>query len=67
MSLITKKRCANCSKKTLYFEKCKCNNEYCLNCLGFFNHNCTFDWKKDKKEYLTNKNPKIIAMKVENI
>jgi hypothetical protein len=67
MSTIKKVRCQKCLKKSLFFNKCKCENEYCFNCSPYFNHNCTFDWKKDKQKDLEDLNPKIIAAKVENI
>jgi hypothetical protein len=67
MSTIKKTRCQNCAKKTLIVNKCKCDKEYCFECSPFFNHNCTFDWKKDKQQNLELSNPKIVAIKVENI
>lgn len=61
-------RCSKCTKKkSTIIEKCKCDNYFCLNCLPFFNHDCKFDWRKDKKDYLNKTNPKIIAIKVNDI
>ena len=67
MSFLNKKKCFKCLKKTLYHQKCKCDNDYCFNCLPYFNHNCSFDWKSEKKKDLTIKNPQINFIKVENI
>ncbi len=62
-----KKRCNKCLKKKLVIEKCKCEKDLCLDCLPFFNHNCSFDWQKDNKSNLTKTNPKIMAVKVSSI
>jgi len=60
-------KCTKCKKKHLLIEECKCGYNFCLNCLPFFNHECIFDWKKQNKDELTKLNPKIIAIKVDNI
>ena len=62
-----KSRCHNCNKKTLYINECKCLKSFCLNCLPFFNHTCCFNWQHEKKDTLTKTNPKILAVKVQNI
>ena len=59
--------CSNCSKKSLFENKCKCNLNLCLNCLPFYIHNCKFDYKNHNKEQLEKNNPKILAIKVSNI
>ena len=60
-------RCSKCLKKTLMLSNCKCNNEYCLNCLPFYSHDCKFDWRKNNKNYLENNNPVIQFSKVNYI
>ena len=58
-------RCNKCRKKTLIEYECKCLLKFCLNCLPYYSHNCTFDYKKDRQNMLTENNPKIIAIKVD--
>lgn len=55
-----KKRCSNCNKKKniMVFE-CKCTKEFCLNCLPFYVHQCTFDYKQENKQTLSNNNQKL--------
>ena len=60
-------RCDNCNKKNLCITECKCTKLFCLVCLPFFNHNCAFNWQHEKKEDLAKANPKILALKVQNI
>lgn len=67
MNSVDINRCNNCRKKTLFFSTCKCNNNYCLKCLPYFNHNCLYDWNSNKKKDLTKENPQIIGKKVETI
>jgi hypothetical protein len=62
-----KNRCSKCLKKKLFTEKCKCDNNYCLDCLPYFNHNCNYDWMKNNKDKLIKSNPKIEAIKVDSI
>ena len=50
-------------KKTLFF-KCKCNEYFCLCHLLPETHKCSFDFKKEGKEILIKKNPKIVNEKV---
>lgn len=44
-------RCKNCSKKLLcgiYYE-CRCGLKFlCLKCLSETEHNCSYDFKKEK-------------------
>ena len=47
--------------------ECKCSLKFCLNCLPYYIHNCTFDYKKDRQNMLTENNPKIIAIKVDSL
>jgi hypothetical protein len=62
-----KNRCDKCSKKDLFIEYCKCDKKFCLNCLPYYNHICSFEWKKENKEFLEKNNPKIIYVKVDSI
>lgn len=62
-----KSRCKNCYQKSLMIEKCKCGNNLCLDCLPNFNHQCTFDWKAEKKLQIETQNPVIVAQKVEQL
>ena len=62
-----KKKCYKCFKKTIILNQCQCNNKYCLDCLPYFNHNCKFDWKTNKKTQLQNTNPVIQFSKIEMI
>lgn len=62
-----KTRCDKCKKKKLFLNKCKCEYDLCLDCLPFFIHECTFDWKREKCENLTKINPKIEYIKVSDI
>lgn len=57
-------KCSKCFKKKILIEKCKCENFFCLNCLPYFNHNCSYDWRKNNQDRLNKLNPKIEAIKV---
>jgi hypothetical protein len=62
---IMKERCESCFKKikTLLPFKCKCDKYFC-NLHRYPEHLCNFNYKKENKEKLTIKNPKIIADKL---
>lgn len=60
-------RCSKCNKRIIMNYECKCKQNFCLNCLPFYTHNCTYDYKKEKKDMLQENNPKIIAIKVANL
>ena len=60
-------RCSKCNKKIIMNYECKCKQNFCLNCLPFYIHNCTYDYKKEKKDMLQENNPKIIAIKVSSL
>lgn len=62
-----KTRCQNCLQRSMIVEKCKCMNNYCLDCLPNFNHQCQFNWIEEKKKILSKQNPVVSAKKVENI
>ena len=46
-------KCCQCRKKTSLEFDCKCSKKFCLNCLPWYNHNCTFDYKKNQAGNLT--------------
>jgi hypothetical protein len=60
-------KCDHCKKKTLYENVCKCKQTFCIKCISSFVHNCTFDYKQEKKNKLNDDNPKIVAHKIEVI
>ncbi len=60
-------RCNYCRKKTLCEYECKCLQKFCLNCLPFYIHNCSYDYKKERQNNLTESNPKIIAQKIQTV
>lgn len=64
-----KVRCFKCKKKIILGceQLCKCSNTFCLNCLPSFEHNCSFDYKEEKKKILSEQNIKIQKSKVEII
>jgi len=62
-----KNRCSKCLKKKIFIEKCKCDNNYCLDCLPYFNHDCNYDWTRNNKDKLIKLNPKIEVIKVDSI
>lgn len=61
-------RCHKCNKKINFSSfECKCKYNFCIDCLSSFNHNCSFDYKNNKKKILSEENQKIIANKVDII
>lgn len=57
-------RCLQCKKKTVIEFDCKCARKFCINCLPWYNHNCTFDYKLEqsnnlKKTVVVVKNSKV--------
>ena len=64
---IVRKKCEKCLKKCIVINECKCKKYFCLNCSPYYNHNCIYNWKQDKKENLLETNPKRKFIKVENI
>ena len=66
----TKKRCDKCNcvfKKFAIINECKCKKFFCFNCVRYDIHGCSYDWKKEKKEHLTESNPLVNFQKIENI
>ena len=46
-------KCKFCKKKLTLVQssiKCRCGNSYCRNCLHPENHNCSYNYKNDKKK-----------------
>lgn len=43
-----KKRCQLCNKKTLVLHECKCGMMLCLKHLKHVEHDCQYDYHKDK-------------------
>tara|TARA_Y100001970_G_C14060918_1_gene764107 strand:+ start:640 stop:852 length:213 start_codon:yes stop_codon:yes gene_type:complete len=43
-----KKRCEFCNKKKLLLTTCKCGKLFCIEHSNSFNHNCSYDYKKEK-------------------
>ena len=60
-------RCSKCNKKINMNYECKCKQIFCLNCLPFYIHNCTFDYREYKKGLIQENNPKINAIKVSTL
>ena len=55
-----KPKCYHCNKKVgLIVLKCKCGHIFCQSHLNAHSHNCTYDYKKEKKESLEKNNPKL--------
>ena len=61
------KKCSHCKKKSIMIESCKCGQFFCLTCLPYFVHVCTFDHKDDKKKQLLETLPKILPEKIKKI
>ena len=57
---IPKKKCkqCNCKLKLIVFT-CKCGHIFCQKHLGAHSHNCTYDYKNEKKEKIEKENPKL--------
>lgn len=62
-----KRRCQVCRKKLgLSGFKCKCSdtNFFCSKHRYAEEHNCSFDYKKENKDLLREKNPQIVSDKI---
>ena len=46
-------KCGQCKKKITMDFDCKCSKKFCLDCLPFDRHNCSFDYHQNKRENLT--------------
>ena len=62
-------KCFKCSKKVRKFDfnQCKCEKNFCNDCRPYYNHNCSYNYKNDKKEILTEQNPVVIKPQVVQI
>ena len=64
-------KCSKCSKKIknsiINVNQCKCERHFCNDCLPYFNHNCSYDYRKSKKEILKVENEVIMPEKVVHI
>jgi len=53
-------KCNQCSKKLgMIFFTCKCDHVFCSTHLNPHSHNCTYDYKGEKKKELVKNNPKV--------
>ncbi len=60
-------KCNMCKKKVgLMPFKCKCQLEFCSLHRAPEDHECTYDFKKDAKEWLEKRNPVCSSTKLEN-
>jgi len=64
-----KMKCQTCYRKIKNFtcNQCKCDGFFCTDCLPFFKHGCSYDYKKDKKEKLTVENVLVASDKIIHI
>lgn len=64
-------KCQFCKIKkvsTVFHFTCKCGlDKLCTECRLPENHQCTFDFKEEGKKNLSIQNPKIIALKINEI
>jgi len=59
--------CQTCRRKTLMVVKCKCEKIVCFDCRYPEGHSCTFDYKKEARQQLTEKNPVIKGQKLDKV
>lgn len=59
-------RCAKCLKKSHMLIKCSCELQFCLSCRFPDQHECSYDFKKERDEKLRKENPPISAEKIHN-
>ena len=65
---INKNKCWFCNKKIGIFNyECKCNYVFCQKHRLSFDHNCSFDFKKEAQNKIKNENPIIKKLKLEPI
>lgn len=60
-------RCINCKKKKGIQMDCKCGSKYCLECLPYWVHKCSFDYKERNKKELEKTNTTVSSAKVSDI
>jgi len=57
---IPKQICYNCHcKLKMISYSCKCDHIFCQKHLGAHSHNCTYDYKNEKKKHIIKNNPKL--------
>lgn len=59
---MAKEKCIICNKKVLMYFTCRCNNHYCIKHKLPENHNCNYDYKKDKIIMESIENKKILII-----
>lgn len=58
----------NCKRKlSIVSLKCRCGNTYCTKHKFFTDHNCTYDYKENHKNYIEKVNQKIVTDKLVKI
>ena len=63
-----KNRCNHCKKRIkMLVMTCKCKGVFCLKCYNQVKHNCTFDYRKQAKELISQSNPIVKFSKLEKI
>ena len=63
-----KPRCYCCNKKLKMTElnfRCKCNHVFCQLHLNPHSHQCTFDYLKERRDLIKQKNPKMCIQTIE--
>ena len=58
----TCKHSTNCSRKAYSATQCRCGNVYCALHKG--DHGCTYDYRKEHQQLLSNQNPRVVAPKL---
>jgi len=57
---IPKHKCYNCNAKLkMIIFTCKCNHIFCHKHLGAHSHNCSYDYKNEKRKQIEGNNPKL--------
>ena len=60
-----KQPCTKCRKRRgVIVEMCKCSKYFCLECLPYFSHNCTFDWLGRSRNHLRESIPLVVGNKL---
>lgn len=60
-------KCIECKKKRKVQMDCSCGNKYCLDCLPYWIHKCSFDYKGKKKDALSKEIVEVKSAKVSDI
>lgn len=42
-------RCSYCKKKSIYLSNCKCGSKFCIKHIRSEEHDCTYDYKNERK------------------